>query len=433
MSPRRRSFVVALVIGLLVSLAPSPALGSPPGPSFSSPAGALFTEADASARTAGATFSVTWLDGCDTPPPEAIAALDYASELWGAWISSTVPIEVTACWAASLSCSGDALACGGPTYWSSDFANAPLVGVHYPAALANALSGTDLDPSRPDINLHFLSAISWSFATTTPPTSGRDFVAVALHELAHGLGFVSNMYEDYTVGFCGGGLYGALYPCPTAYDWFTVDSSGVGLLTYLTPDPRDLGDRLKADANFGGPNAVVANAGSIVKLYTPALFTFGTSLSHLDENTFYLGENKLMTPSYSGTTRHPGPVTLAMMQDIGWLRSDGAPNVVVTGPAAVGAGNDQTFTGTFMSSKQSGQTITYTWTADDHAPLVRTSTASTDPVTFNWTTAGEKTIVLTVSAPANGGLTHTSATRSVLVGPAPLSERVYLPFLTRNP
>jgi hypothetical protein len=218
------------------------------------------------------------------------------------------------------------------------------------------------------------------------------------------------MYEDYNVGFCGDGLYGYLYPCPTAYDRFTVDSAGVALLDYLTPDPRDLGARLKSDANFGGPNAVAAKGG-LVKLYTPPAFSFGSSLSHLDLNTFQAGENRLMTPSYSGVTRHPGPVTLAMFQDMGWLRADGVPNVATSGPLVVGVGSNATFTGTLVWSGYTGQPITYTWAAANQDTLVHPGLSTTDSVTLSWATPGEKSVTLT----ATDGEAAASATRAALV------------------
>ena len=223
------------------------------------------------AGTTGATFDVTWSSGCQMPPAEAVTALEYAAALWGAWLSSTVPIEVTACWTPDLS-GGDTLGTGMPTEYIRNFPGAPLVDTAYPIALANALSGSDLNPAHMDMTLQFKSDVTWSFVTTphrTAPAANEDFVTVALHELAHGLGFTGNMYEDYNIGFCGDGLYGYLYPCPTPYDWFVVDSAGVPLLNYHTPDPRELGTRLKSDANFGGPNTSVANGGTAAKLYTP--------------------------------------------------------------------------------------------------------------------------------------------------------------------
>jgi hypothetical protein len=363
----------------------------------------------------GATFNITWSTGCETPPPEAVTALEYAAGLWGTWISSTVPIEVTVCWTPNLS-SGDTLGTGMPTKYIYNFSGAPLVNTAYPIALANALTGSDLDATRADMTLQFKSNTAWSFVLTpthlTAPVAGEDFVAVALHELAHGLGFIGNMYEDYNVGFCGTGLYGYLYPCPTPYDWFAVDSAGVALLSYLPNDPYTLAARLKGDANFGGANTVAANGGMVAKLFSPSDdFYFGSSLSHLDQTTFQGGPNRLMTPSYSDVTRHPGPVTLSILQDMGWLRADGVPNVITSGPLVVGTGQVATLTGDLVWSSYAGQPITYTWTAAEQITGTHPGLAVTDEVTFTWATPGEKRITLT----ATDGVTTAHATRAALV------------------
>ncbi|HQK15568.1 MAG TPA: hypothetical protein PLJ78_16675, partial [Anaerolineae bacterium] len=362
--------------------------------------------------TNGAIFDITWgaPPVCLEPPPAAVTALDYAAGLWGTWVSSTVPIEVSACWTPNLS-GGDALATGMPSRYIYNFSGAPLVNTAYPIALANALTGSDLAPTWADMTLQFKSDVAWSFITTTThlsaPAAGEDFVAVALHELAHGLGFIGNMYEEWNVGFCGN----ALYPCPTPYDWFAVDSAGVALLSHLPNDPYALAARLKGDANFGGPNTLIASAGAAAKLYTPMNWQPGSSLSHLDQSTFGGGTNRLMTPSYSGVTRHPGPVTLAIFQDMGWLRADGIPNVVTSGPLIIGAGQVVTMTGGLVWSGYTGQPMTYTWTAAEQITTTHPGLTVTDEITFTWTTRGDKRITLGVT----DGVTVAYATRTALV------------------
>lgn len=366
----------------------------------------------------GATFTITWSSDCLNPPAEAVTALEYAAGLWGTWISSSVPVAVSACWTPNLG-DGDALATGTPTGYYANFSGAPLVDVQYPAALANALHGADLNPVRGDMTLQFKSDVAWSYATARSLTAGEDFVAVALHELAHGLGFAGNMYADYGVGFCGNSLYGALYPCPTPYDWFAVDSSGVALLDYLNdPDdgPYKLAARLTGDANFGGPNALAARGGP-VKLYTPTQWRWGSSLSHLDQETFQATANRLMTPSYSGVTRHPGAVTLAMLQDMGWRRAD-ALNVIVTERGGT-AGRASTWRAAVVGPGYNGESLTYTWSATDLTPLVHTARGATDTATFLWTTPGLKRVTVTVA----GLGTPFSAVYTVRVG-----YPVYLPL-----
>lgn len=363
----------------------------------------------------GATFNITWsvLSGCEASA-DAVTALDYAASLWGTWISSTVPIEVSVQWTPNPS-GGDALGTGMPSRYIYNFSGAPLVNTAYPIALANTLTGSDLAPTWADMTLQFKCDEAWSYVTTTTdlaaPVAGLDFVSVALHELAHGLGFIGNMYEQYNVGFCGNGPIGYLYPCPTPYDWFAVDGAGIALLSYLPYDPYALAARLKGDANFGGPNTVVANTGIAAKLYTPSTWTVGSSLSHLDPTAFGSSVNHLMTPFYSDVTRHPGPVTLAIFQDMGWLRADGGPNLVTSGPLIVGAGQAAALTGDLVWSSYTGQPITYTWTATDQVTTTRPGLAATDAVTLIWGTRGNKRITLT----ATDGLTSVSASRSALV------------------
>ena len=91
------------------------------------------------------------------------------------------------------------------------------------------------NPASVDIDVSFSASENWSFVTSGAPGAGTDFVSVALHEIAHGLGFAGNMYESYNVGFCGDGPYGALYPCPTIYDRFIVDQSGIPLTQLKVP------------------------------------------------------------------------------------------------------------------------------------------------------------------------------------------------------
>lgn len=383
------------------------------------------------ARAAPATpFTITWSTSCETPPAAAATALEYAASLWGTWLSSTAPIAVSACWTPNLS-GGDTLGTGMPTKYVRNFPGAPLVDVAYPIALANALSGSDLNPAGVDMTLQFKSDVAWSFVLTPTrrlaPADGEDFVAIALHELAHGLGFIGNMYADEdNLGYCGDGLYGYLYPCPTPYDWFVVDGAGAPLLEYHAPgiDPRELGTRLKSDAHFGGPNTIAANGGTAAKLYTPGDFVWGSSLSHLDQTTFDGSLNDLMTPGYNGgLTRHPGPVTLAIFQDMGWLRADGVPNVVIAPPPTLTTGRATTLTAALLWPTYAGQPLTTTWTATDQLTVTHAGLTFTDAVAFTWIAPGLKHITLT----ATDGVSTAATLRTVFVRVA-----IFLPLVLRQ-
>jgi hypothetical protein len=72
---------------------------------------------------------------------------------------------------------------------------------------------------------------------------------------------------------------------------------------------------------FGGPQAT-ALLGKRPKLYAPATWSGGSSISHLDEAAFPTGGvNSLMTPFLANgeVIADPGPLTLAMFRDIGWV------------------------------------------------------------------------------------------------------------------
>ena len=60
------------------------------------------------------------------------------------------------------------------------------------------------------------------------------------------------------------------------------------------------------------------------KLYAPGIFSFGSSILHLDETSFPPHtSDAVMTPFCSpGESNHsPGPVTIGILQDLGWVVS----------------------------------------------------------------------------------------------------------------
>ncbi|MBN2006600.1 MAG: hypothetical protein JXA21_24825 [Anaerolineae bacterium] len=366
-----------------------------------------------------AVFSIIWDSACAAPPAGAETALNYAAGIWGARLASPVTIAVSACWTDSLPCAG--IACGDTTTYARNFPGAPLVDTYYPIALANALGGRDLAPDGHDINIYFQSGLNWSFTTDTPPTTAYDFVTAALHELGHGLGFSGNMYESYNVGFCGNGPY-YWYSCPTVYDRFAVDSGGITLLSYMEPDPRVLGGKLKSDANFGGPNTLLRNAHAWVKLYTPAIWDQGTSLSHLDPSAPVSGNDALMRPTLPSHLRDIGPVTLGMMQDMGWQAAGDAPNLSIAAPVVIGVNAPTVLTADLLWTGYTGQPVTYTWSADGLATITHTDQLGQDVILLTWNTPGVKRVSVT----ATGIATPTAATRTVRV-----AHLLYLPLIQR--
>ncbi|MEZ0469665.1 PA domain-containing protein [Luteimonas salinilitoris] len=126
-------------------------------------------------------------------------AYQYAMDLWRALLSSDVDVRVQASFT-PLEC-GDRTILGsaGPVSWESDFAGAPIAGVEYPVAMANAVAGEDLVPGSDDINTYFNSELGteacggkeWFYGlygNADNTAGGSNFLNVIMHEIGHGLG-----------------------------------------------------------------------------------------------------------------------------------------------------------------------------------------------------------------------------------------------------
>jgi hypothetical protein len=290
-----------------------------PGPLinlYAGPAGELSRVGQPTAQLQGdniatATFIITYTGFS----PQAQAAFQAAANIWSTKISSSVPIRINATWE---NLGPGILGSAGATWLFHDFSGAPRSNTYYPVALANKLAGIDLDPDS-DIEASFNSAFSsWYYGTdgNTPPGS-YDLMTVVMHEIGHGLGFSGSATVSGGSGRWGnGGL-------PSVYDHFVVNSASQAILnTALFANPSvALGSQLTSNnLFFNGPYAVGA-AGGRPKMYIPTPWEQGSSYSHLDEITYPEGNpNSLMTPSLGPgeSILDPGPITLAILRDIGW-------------------------------------------------------------------------------------------------------------------
>ena len=242
-------------------------------------------------------------------PDWAKSDVQSAIDVWSANFQSSVPIAVEATWGRSSS--SGILGSARPGNYYSGFAGAPDASLWYPSALANALAGKDLDKISSDIIIQVNSTATWDQRGDGQPTSREyDLESVMLHELAHGLGFLSNNSFDTFFG------YGSIDQ-PTPYDAYAQTPDGTRLADLPSPS-LELGTALTSTMTWGGPLGNKVNGGPI-KLYTPNPYEAGSSVSHLDESTFSKsGSDSVMTPNLdAGEVFHnPGPILLAMMQDI---------------------------------------------------------------------------------------------------------------------
>ena len=243
-------------------------------------------------------------------PDWAKKEVQSAVNVWSANFSSSVPVTVDASWGRSSS--WGVLGSARPGSFFSAFSGAPDPSLWYSSATANALAGRDLDKANPEIIIQVNSAAVWNTRGDGSPSSSEyDLESVFIHELGHGLGFLSNDAYDPYYGL------GSLDQ-PTPFDAYLQTADGRRLADLPTPS-KELGSALTSSLVWNGALGIKANAGIKPKMYTPSRYESGSSTSHLDENTFSKsGLDSVMTPNLDPgeVFRQPGPLLLAMMEDM---------------------------------------------------------------------------------------------------------------------
>lgn len=169
-------------------------------------------------------------------------------------------------------------------------------------------------------------SINWNFGynwdyDNSVANDALDFKAVAMHELIHSFGFSSFISSS------GTGAHGnasGLADTWTYYDQFLTTSNGTKLVDntfhFNTAGAGSvLTNGTSSDVYFSGANAVAANGGALVPIYSPATFAQGSSLSHLD-TAVYGTNNYLMTHAISNgpAVRTLSAVELGMLKDLGY-------------------------------------------------------------------------------------------------------------------
>lgn len=198
----------------------------------------------------------------------------------------------------------------------------------YPLALAQKIAGRSLKSDlTADITLTINSSINWYYGTDgQTPVQKYDLVTVAMHEICHGLGFFDSFSVNSNIGSYG------VSSIPMIYDTFIENFPGNKLTDTLKFLNRSnlLGSQLVGNQlYFNGPllkKYVSLNplrySNSRAKLYAPATWDAGSSVSHLDESGT-LQSDGLMTPfiDFSEAIHDPGKYTFSILGDIGWINT----------------------------------------------------------------------------------------------------------------
>ena len=259
-------------------------------------------------------------------PEWAKAELQLAADIWSANFESKVRITIDATWSNSQSVA--ILGSARPGGYFAGFSGAPDSSLWYPSALANALAEKDLDTRNSDMVINVNARAPWNRRGDSAPTTREyDLRSVFLHEMAHGLGFLSNDAYDPILGF------GSIEQ-PTPYDAFAQTEDGRRLADLPSPS-IELGKALRSPLVWSGAKGIAANNGVKPLLHSPETYEDGSSVSHLDEKTFSNSSfDAVMTPNLDAGEifYEPGPLLLAIMED---MRTKPPAGVAVELPTAV--------------------------------------------------------------------------------------------------
>ena len=357
--------------------------------------------AAAAAGTAGAaTLSVQVMDGpnegFNDPTPftpiggnnattlgqARLNVFNKAAQLWGQLITSPVTIVIEASFD-PMTCSANTgvLGSAGPMWMFRDFPGAPDSNVFYPGALADALTGQNQGGKH---------AITASFNSTVNGTSGcldggyfyygfdhkltghndgrtyiADLLGVVLHEIGHGLGFLSIVDKN------GAGLTDSSNN--TAYlsifDQFAYEES----LGMFWPEMTAAQRVQSATGQSAGGNAALVwngahvnanlgrltaglSAGGHLKLYAPATFDPSSSVSHWDLSAT---PDLLMEPRYSLHTGDHTDLTTCALYDMGWTGSR-CPDYLLATAQTVDVTQDTATNITLQTGNSNGDALTFT-------------------------------------------------------------------------
>jgi len=283
---------------------------------------------------------------------QRLNAFQYAANLIAQHLDTAVEIKVDAQMNALGGTPTSAtLGQAGPMSVVRDFSGAPYSNTYYPVALAETLYGAELNGGS-DIVAEFnsdvddsyvLGSLTWYYGFDQGGGGKVDYVTVVLHELLHGLGFLSLLSAD------GAKFYGR-------NDAFLLNLEGHA---YSPADLKSMSNSQRANAivdhgnlHWIGPQAV-ANAGGLsggidgskhIFMYAPATYNAGSSVSHFSN---LLNPNEGMEPYYSGADHTPG-LAVYLLQDIGWSVTSGSGNadlhLALSDSGNTSLGNDNTYT-----------------------------------------------------------------------------------------
>lgn len=191
---------------------------------------------------------------------QRLIAFTHAANIWGATLTSAVPIVINAQFR-PLTCTATSAVLGsaGATQVFADFPGAPKAGTIYSYALANKLFGAEIsDAPGAQINANFnselgkptcLAGSSFYLGLDAKHGANIDFVATLLHEMGHGLGF-----QTFTNGQTGARFAGY----PSVWDHNLLDNTTNKLWLDMTNAERQASALKPAGLSWTGARVTAA-------------------------------------------------------------------------------------------------------------------------------------------------------------------------------
>ena len=185
--------------------------------------------------------------------------------------------------------------------------------------------GGDLNGTTADALVSVNFAQPWELdPNVTPDASHYDFYSTLDHEFTHALGFASSISEE------GHSPFGYNYNEWALYDSFLKTAAGepvIDPITFATNIPLWFSNKTGGPSPAGGiffwgPDAMAANGGKPVGLFSPSPWQNGSSISHIDDmNPDYAGYLMLAAVGTGPSARSYSDIEIGMLQDLGYTRT----------------------------------------------------------------------------------------------------------------
>lgn len=240
-------------------------------------------------------------------PDAAGKTILKALSIWNNHINTSIPIKIQIEWTAI---SGTSLAQTRPTMYYKNFSNQVASATWYPVALAEKIAQRELNDSddyEMEITINQNANLILDYEEEIP--NGKyDLLTIILHEIAHGLGFLSIAEKS------DDGIILSDDNCFTVYDLLLIDQKNNRL--YLqNNDPESLAELTTSNAIF----LFTLHPGDhAMQCYAPGTFLDGISISHLDVTNEQ--DSSLMIPYIpSGwQMQYIDEATMNIINNMGW-------------------------------------------------------------------------------------------------------------------